>query len=398
MRTSAFSIAIVLQLFVATAAWAETWDCEILPKEQKEEVDPQSGTRVIFVTTNPAVDTNFYFHERCFLHDDRLMLFNSQRPGHGGLMGYLTETGELVRLTPASGKGVGSPVASRKGDRLYGFRGDSIYEWIVDLRTTPHTAVSVTERKLVDLPEGMHPQTGLNENSDATMLAFGCGRDDENYLGFFDLVGGKVLPAVRVPFKPGHLQCHWQRPDMVSICQVYGTDVAPLDPNVPRHARIWTMSVGSRAPVPAFYQVPGEIATHECWWVNDQMTFIGGFHHDNNREEGAVKVLDFKTGEIRVIGQGAWVEGMSGKELAQYNWWHAAGSPDGRWVAADNWHGIVALFNAKTTEKKILVTGHRTYGSGQHLHVGWDTKGRYVEFTSNKLGNPDVCLVAVPQE
>ena len=147
---------------------------------RKEEADPQSGARVFYVTTNPAVDTNFYFHERCFLHDDRLMLFNSQRPGHGGLMGYLTETGELVRLTPASGKGVGSPVASRKGDRLYGFRGDSIYEWVVDLRTTPHTAVSVTERKLVDLPEGMHPQTGLNENSDATMLAFGCGRDDEN--------------------------------------------------------------------------------------------------------------------------------------------------------------------------------------------------------------------------
>ncbi len=394
---AAFLVGVVLQLFVATSAWAETWDCEILPKEQKEEIDPQSGARVIFVTTNPAADTNFYIYERCFLHDDRLMLFNSQRFGRADLMGYLTETGELVRLTPAADKGVGLRMASIKGDRLYVFRGSSIYEWMIDLRTDPHTAVSVTERKLMDLPEGAEPQSSLDENCDGTMLAFGYSLDKETYLGFFDLVGGQLLPPARVAFKLGHLQFHRQRPDVVSFCRSYGTDLAPLDPQEPRHARIWTMNVGTRQPVPAFYQVPGELATHECWWVNDQMTFIGGFPHKNGQVDGAVKILDFKTGDIRVIGQGAWVEGMSGKELAKYNWWHASGSPDGRWVAADNWHGIVALFNAKTTEQKILTTGHRTYGSGQHPHVGWDTKGRYVEFTSNKFGNPDVCLVAVPK-
>jgi len=64
---------------------------------------------------------------------------------------------------------------------------------------------------------------------------------------------------------------------------------------------------------------------------------------------------------------------------------------------ADNWHGTVALFHARTTQPRILTTGHRAYGSkGLHAHSGWDLKGQYVEFTSNKLGNPDVCLVAIP--
>jgi hypothetical protein len=59
----------------------------------------------------------------------------------------------------------------------------------------------------------------------------------------------------------------------------------------------------------------------------------------------------------------------------------------------------LALFNARTTERRILTTGHRIYGGkGPHLHAGWDLNGEYVEFTSTKYGNADVCLVAVPKE
>ena len=81
--------------------------------------------------------------------------------------------------------------------------------------------------------------------------------------------------------------------------------------------------------MPAFYLVPGELVTHECWWVNDQITFIGG----HRKEEGHVKVLDLKTNEIRIVGAGAWLENIEARDLAKVNWWHASGSPDGRWVA-----------------------------------------------------------------
>ncbi len=140
-------------------------------------------------------------------------------------------------------------------------------------------------------------------------------------IGFYGLGAGAMRPAAKLGFKPDHLQFHRHRPDVVSMSRTYetGGDWAPLDPPDAYRARIWTLNAHSRQAIPAFYQVPGELATHECWWVNDQMTFLGGFHHEGDREEGTVKVLDFKTGEIRIIGPGAWVAGVPGIQLSQSN-------------------------------------------------------------------------------
>jgi hypothetical protein len=382
-------------------ASASSWDCTILPSERKAEVDPQTGVEVVFATTHPATDSNFYFHERCFLASNRLMLFNSDRFGRSEILGYLLDTGELVRLIQPQDPAVGSRVASVKGDRLFVVKAGGICEWTIDIRQQPGTSVRVTERRLADFPAGAQQRSSLDENSDGTLLAFAYRLGEDNYVGFCDVASGALRTAAKVPFKFDHLQCHRHRPDIVAFSRSYetGGDWGPLDPNEPRHARIWTLNAHTLIPVPAFFQVPGELATHECWWVNDQMTFVGGFHREGDREEGTVKVLDFKTGEIRIVGAGAWVDDVPAQRLSQVNWWHGAGSPDGKWVVADNWHGIVALFDARTTERRILATGHRTYGSkGLHLHAGWDQTGEHVEFTSNKLGNPDVCVVALPKD
>jgi len=382
----------------AAAADSTTWQCEMLPSEQKVETDNQSGAKVIFVTTNAASDTNLYFHKRCFLCDNRLMLFYSDRFGRTEVMGYLVNTGELVRLNRSQNPAAGSAVASVKGDRLYVFKQDSIYSWQLEIATEPRTAVRVTETRVMRMPEGVEKRSFHVENCDGTLMAFAYKFKENHYIGLYDMKAEKTLPPVKLNFKPDHMQFHWNRPDVLAFSPVYDSDVAPLDPGASPHCRIWFANVHTRMPIPAFYQVPGELVTHECWWVNDQMTFVGGFHHEGDREEGTVKVLDFKTYDIRIIGAGAWLDGVSGRELSKVNWWHASGSPNGKWVAADNWHGIVALFNAKTTEKKILTSGHRIYGSGHHLHVGWDLTGERVEFTSSKLGNPDVCIAEIPED
>ncbi|MCL4179536.1 MAG: hypothetical protein KJ072_17545 [Verrucomicrobia bacterium] len=384
---------------VASPAYPATWYCPVFPPEQKVEVDPQSGAKVIFVTTHSASDSNFYFHERCFLWNNRMLLFNSERFGRSEVMAYLLDTGELTRLTRPQDPNLGSRVASVNGDRLYAVKAGGIYEWRFEITRAPGTAVRVTERRLTDLPEGAEQRSSLDENCDGSLLTFAYRLGEDHYIGFYDLAAATLRPPAKLDFKPDHLQFHRHRSNLVSMSRTYetGGDWAPLDPPDPLRARVWTLNVQTRQPIPAFYQVPGELATHECWWVNDQMTFVGGFHHEGNREEGTVKVLDFKTGDIRIIGAGAWLDGVPAAQLSQVNWWHASGSPNGKWVVADNWHGTVALFNARTTQPRILTTGHRVYGSkGLHAHAGWDLKGEYVEFTSNKLGNPDVCLVAIP--
>ncbi|MEN6425258.1 MAG: hypothetical protein ABFE13_07840 [Phycisphaerales bacterium] len=391
-------VAVFLAACHATVAASKSWDCEILPSEQAVEVDPQTGAGVIFITTNPATDTNLYFHTRCFLWNNRLMLFQSDRFGRTEVMGHFADTGELVRLNQADSPAAGLPLASVKGDRLFVFKDNAVYAWRLDIATNPKTTMRVTESKVMAMPEGAQQRSSIEENCDGSLIAFTYHFQDDHYIGCCEAATGKVLPAARLDFKPDHLQFHRNRPDLLAFNRIYDSDVAPLDPNEPPHARIWFMNVHTRVPVPAFYQVPGELATHECWWVNDQMTFVGGHRHEGSREEGNVKVLDLKTGDIRIIGAGAWLEEATAFQLSRVNWWHASGSPDGKWVAADNWHGIIALFNARTTQKKILTTGHRTYGGGPHLHVGWDLTGERIEFTSNKRGNPDVCIAAIPRK
>jgi len=136
--------------------------------------------------------------------------------------------------------------------------------------------------------------------------------------------------------------------------------------------------------------------THESWWVEDQMLFCGGLH-PKPTEDSHVKLLDVRSGETRIIGAGSWWPAGEPTEIAKRNWWHAAGSENGRWVAADNWHGDIMLFEGRTTRPRLLTAGHRTYGNGEHPHVGWDRKGEQVVFTSHMLGDVNVCVATIPQ-
>ena len=143
--------------------------------------------------------------------------------------------------------------------------------------------------------------------------------------------------------------------------------------------------------------------THESWWVNDQILFCGAppalkLKGDSQRRERShVNTLDPKTGHVRILGAGSWWPGATEAEIWRRNWWHAAGSSDGRWVAADNPHGDIVLFEGSTTRPRLLTTGHRTYGGGAHPHPGWDRRGRQVIFTSHMLGGQtQACVATIP--
>ncbi len=379
---------------LTTKSQSLDWQCEILPTERKTIVDTTSGAEITFITTHKSNDTNLYFHDRCWLMDGRLMLFKSDRTGREEIFGYIAETGELIRFNRQQDAPAVFPVASKNGDLIYVVRGNSIYIWDITLNTDGNTRVSISERKLCDYPKGSVPVHGLNENADGTRISFAYQLNELYHIAVVNTSAGNSELIAQMDYPIQHIQFSLNRPDLLSFARAYGSDTAPLDPNEKPHARIWFVNINTKMPVPAFYQVPGELVTHECWWVNDQITFIGG----RRKEEGHVKVLDLKTNEIRIIGSGSWLKNVEARDLARVNWWHAAGSPDGRWVVADNWHGVIAIFDAQNTRMRVLTSGHRIYGSGAHPHAGWDLSGKSVEFTSNKRGNPDVCIGLIPQK
>jgi len=381
-----------------------SWACQVLPAEREVTTDEVSGVTVIFVTTNEADDLNFYFHERSWLPDGSLLIFTSQRTGRAEPFGYVEETGELVRLCPESESAGSAFTAARYTNNLYLVRDGAVYDWAINVvpgTGDGDTKVTVGERKICDLPSGIRLRSALNDNATGRYLSLGFNRDgsETDEIIAIEKATGKIVTVAKVEGDISHVQFSWTNPEMVMFARYNpGGDRAPLTDKESgldrRQCRFWFADFSDRPPWPGHWQRPGELVTHECWWVDNLVTFCGGYRV----EESHVKVLDLRTGVIRIIGAGSWWADGTPFELSKRNWWHAAGDPRGRWVAADNWHGDIVLFDARTTEERLVTQGHRTYGGGAHPHVGWAPSGDRVVFASNKRGNADVCIAIIPQE
>jgi len=107
----------------------------VLPPEHRAMKDPRTGVDLLFVTTGPTRDLALYFHQRSWLADESMLLFQSFRPEYE-LMGYLVATGELARIVtpqgppggvrphcllttaPRAGRGASSPPPRRPRPRL----------------------------------------------------------------------------------------------------------------------------------------------------------------------------------------------------------------------------------------------------------------------------------------
>ena len=413
-RLRAFHVGAATLLLAVASAAATSYPLEVFPPESKRMTDPQTGAELLFLTTAPENDANLYFHEYSWLADESVILFTSSR-SHGGLMGYLTATGELIRFNSPQGP-LGGATAAARGNAVLAVRGRSIVE--IKLAIQPSGAparspsrVTATERVLCTLQDGA-PSTALNPSCDGQYVALGLTGFSDQKRGpticKVNLRSGKPTEVCRLAQPPGyggHVQWSRTNPNLISFAGGRGPtrDVAgpanawtaPED-YAGRGQRLWVVDIREGVPRNIYLAEEGELVTHESWWVNDQILFCGG-KSSTAAVLSHVKVLNIYSGAVRIVGAGVWWPEASPSEAARLNWWHAAGSADGRWVAADNWHGDIMLFEGKTTRPHLLTAGHRTYGKGEHPHVGWDRKGEKVVFGSNLLGNLNVCVATIPK-
>jgi len=299
-------------------------------------------------------------------------------------MGYLAETGELVTFTTDAGA-LSRATAALTGPRFYAMRGNRVLDVTVEIEAsnspgTEPSKVTVTERAICELLEAAGG-TALNESCDGKRLSIGLNSGesgDKPVILLIDVKSGAIRELYRFDDPDayqGHVQWSRTEPDMLSYAG--------------HPQRLMVIDVREGMPKNLYKAWPDELVTHESWWVKDQMLFCGGIH-PKPTEDSHLKVFDTHTGEVRIIGEGAWWPEGTDAEIAKRNWWHASGSEDGRWVAADNWHGDIMLFEGKTSRPRLLTVGHRTYGRGEHPHVGWDRVGKQVVFTSHLLGSPDI--------
>jgi len=383
---------------LAAQEHGETFELTVLPPECKRITDAHTGAELVFLTTNPAKDTNLYFHERSWLADGSLILFNSSRED-GGAMGYIVSTGELVRLTSPNGP-FGAINAAKGRNSVFGVCGDSVIELslTVEVSRDPKAIPSrvTAKERVVARPPKITNATGHTPPSES------C---DERHLavGMFLEDGGAGIVLIDVETGETRELCHF--PDK----EAYNWHVqwSRVDPNSlsyagPGNQRLMVVDIRNGTPRNIYHQWEEELVTHEHWWVanehgDDQMIFCGGVH-PKPLEDADVKIVNVRTGVVRILGSGAWWPDSTASTLAKRNFWHCSGSEDGRWVAADNWHGDITILEGKTSRPRMLTVGHRTYGHGDHPHVGWDRQGKQVIFASHMLGNADVCVATIPDK
>lgn len=408
------SVAVIVTFVCTTFGRGDSYPLEVLPPEHRRVTDSKTGAELLFLTTAPKKDMNLYFHEHSWLADESVILFTSSRT-NGGLMGYVTATCELIRFHSPRG-GFGGATAGAKGNSVLAVRGREIVEIKLAIRVAAshegRSSVTATERVLCVLPDGA-PSTALNPSCDGKYAALGVTRFTNPTRGptiyKVNLRSGALSEICRLPNPPGyggHVQWSRTNPHLLSFAgRSREGDIAGPPPGLAgpedyagRGQRLWVVDIRKRVPRNLYLAAEGELVTHESWWVNDQILFCGAEQAmPSPAVLSHVKVLDVHTGEVRIVGAGSGWPEASPSDVARLNWWHAAGSADGRWIAADNWHGDIMLFEGRTTRPRLLTSGHRTYGQGEHPHVGWDRKGEKVIFASHLLGDLNVCVAFIPK-
>lgn len=406
---SKLGISLLSVLIFLVCSWTpvyaqKSWECRVFPIEAKTIVDPTSGAKLVFVTSATDEDTNLYFHQRSWLPDESMLVFHRKQDKATCYWGYLESTGELVRLhDPGLSLGYEGS-CSRYRNSLFVILNNEVHEWLIKVEQGEYgkpSRVSVEDNLVGKLPDDVVSTVGLNENSDGSgiMIGFNSKGPTASRIILMDYKTGECKELASLNDGISHIQSSWVTPDLALFCRSCRvSDRAGDNPQGIVLARMWLTDSSEREPWPLYPQLDGELVTHECWWVDNQVTFCSGMQKAGYAEEAHVKVIDIETGIARIIGAGAWWPGGSPKEVSKRNWWHCAGSPTGKFAMADNWHGDIGIFSAKTSRTRLLTENHRTYGQGPHPHAGWAPSGTKVVFTSNLHGNPDVVIGVLPEE
>jgi len=393
--------------------WSAPYKLSVFPPEHRLTSDPESGAELNFITSNPAPDINLYYHQRSWLANSAAILFYSQREA-GGLMSYRVETGEIVRITgPDGGACTGATAAIHRNTIFAVWKKQAVeIEPNIEPATCPgKTSAQARIRILGELGPTTLNYYELNESCDGQYLAYGMMGFGENggpVIALIDVETGTQRALVALPPDRGpvhHVQWSRSNPYLLSfssLMEPYKLRAGPLLPsNGPtdypnRCQRLWVIDMREGVPRNVYQAVEHELVTHAVWWIDDTILFTGAIQAPVETEWSHVKVLDVRRGDVRILGAGSWWPKATPEEMSHLNWWHPAGSEDGHWVVADNWHGDIMLFEGRTARPHRLTQNHRTYGHGDHPHPGWDRKGNQVIFTSHQQGSADVCVASLP--
>ncbi len=428
------------------------------PSERKVVQDPVTGVDLIFLTSASAGDHKIYQTHNQWTSDGKWLIFSSRRLW-GEAMAVNEETGEMVQVTEGGYRG--TLLVARKSMRLYYMKGLSrdpekndpkivevdLAGLFADSEAGTLRGESAYQRVCGSVPPEMGPGGDMALDAGEEWIWFRVGKAEaEEHLpegtelepdfgprnmgaGPGGIAGinirtGELKHVISVPFQVGHIQSNPWVPGQIVFCWETGGK-SPQ--------RTWFVNADGTGLRPLYPEAPYEWVTHETFITPDQVAFAimghrvirdsgdgedPGLEGDSRTNPGQDSEGDSRTNPgqepewgntgTREKPTGLGVVNITTREMMiegqipyGSGFWHVTGSPDGRFLAGDNFAREIYLIDRHSHEMKLISAGHKRTAS-DHPHPTFSPDGTRIVIQSAMLSennrSMNICVIPLPDE
>ena len=345
-----------------------------------KEKDARTGREVWQITSHDSASEACYFEAQAFTADDKYVIFSSKRTCEWQFYRCDLETGALKQLTSVSDLSLRYTMHP-DGKRIFYIDGralcaidvyDLSIDTLMDLSESglknPHIANSFSA-------DGRYAL--VNSRSDSGMSIYRADLQSETMEHVLTWGGGSYSHALINPAYP-HLVTFVPYPDTQNDMSL------PMD----QRARTWIANMKT-GEVKQFLTCPyGFRATHESWSPNGERFFFF--------KKSVPGWMPVSIASISKEGDD-WQEYYTNDTIRLG---HGRASDDGKWFISDGQdpgYNPLVLLNLETGDTEFLCWADASikegHGAHAHVHPSFSSSGKYVTYTSDKTGTPQVYVV-----
>jgi oligogalacturonide lyase len=339
--------------------------------------DERTGVKVQNLTSGLKRAVTFYHTHPMWTQEMELLVFNAQQSGSHADPRLVPHALHLKagHVRTILDREVAASVLDAATGRLYYVDDNAVCAISVGLAFRRMAA----SRKVAALPANVKGiEGGLSLDSKKDFLYLGALLEEGAKWGILalNIASGQWKTVAELDFRIGHIQANPSIARIIMFCHETGRD-APQ--------RMWLISANGVGPRPFYKETYDEWVTHEIWWGGVRAAFtIWPYDDEHKKRPHGVLSADVATGRPVVH--------------SQFPAWHTCGSPDGKWLVADDFERNIWLIRADDGQRRLLTQGHLDKGHDTHPHPSFTPDNKAVVFNSSRGGIESILMAEMPED
>ena len=356
-----------------------------LPRcEWIRQLDERTGREVWQITSGPAASEAVYFEAQGFTADERYLVFRSQRTGRSELHRCDLRTGEIDALSDGAALTGHSICMHPDGRRAFYLTAHEMHA--VDVAGGGHEIVADVRGQLPGrlVP---YPISFSADGRRAALAVVEAQAEPRTTLALLDVGTGRMRPVLEWPEGFSHPMICPADADLVSFVP-HGNACWQMDRPDEQRTRTWLADARTGEARPFITPVRYRVVTHESWSPDGRRMF---FFDKTYPHWCPVSICSAG------LDGGDWEA-----HFTSYRHYlgHGCCSPDGRHFLSDcqrKGDSPLLRIDLAAGTHEVLCWPDATQDGGHaacaHVHPSFSPTGRYVCYTSDKTGTPQVHVV-----